>query len=125
MSFLRHMCTGVKSGESILSHQNPDDNNVGMACTSPPSDTTINTSLINKGGENEAPGLVGGCFGKNRNDQGNCARGMPPDRDIIQVLKEMNPESVDHALNEKNCGIYANGTLRSRYKICAESADSG
>jgi len=72
---------------------------------SPP--ITINSSVVDKLGEDEGRRLVRWRLGQNRNNHSTRPNSMPPNRYIVEVLEDLDTESVNQPLSEQHGSIDA------------------
>ena len=54
-----------------------------------------------------------------------CPNGMPPDRDVVDVLEEVHAERVDETLKDKDSGVDANRDARRWHKRSVEGRKGG
>jgi hypothetical protein len=82
--------------QCILSQKNPDDSDVCRARPLGPSDT-IDTGTVDESSENELAALVLRSCSKDSNGEGGRAKRMPPHRDVIQILEDVDAKGVNRA----------------------------
>jgi hypothetical protein len=80
----------------VLSQKNPDYSDLCRARPLGPSDT-IDTGTVDESSEDELAALVLRGCSEDSNGEGGRAEGMPPRRDIIQILEDAHAKGVNHA----------------------------
>jgi len=88
------VCAGIKACEGVLSHKDTNHNDISFARADTP---TGISGTIQELGEHKSTRLEFRGGGENRNDYSEGSNRVPPNRNIIEVLEEMNPKGVDKA----------------------------
>lgn len=61
---------------------------------------------VNKLRKHKPGRLMFGCLGQDGNDERGGTDGVPPNRDVVEVMQEVHPECVGKALREEDGCVY-------------------
>ena len=91
--------------ERVLGRQDPDDGDVCGAGTFAPSRSSVDAGVVDEVLEDELGGLVRRRRSEDCYHQRCCADGVPPDRDVVDVLEEVDAEGVHEALADQHACV--------------------
>ena len=118
------MCRRVEAGERILSHQAPDDRDIGRARNLRPA-LPIHTRSVNERCKDELARLALRCASETSNDDSDRSKSVPKHRDVVEVLEGAYAEGIDESLREEDGGVDADGLAGRGHVVSPEGGCSG
>ena len=99
------------TSEGVLRREDTNDDDVRVARALAPADA-VDTRVVDERREDELGGLVRRGGREDGDDHGGRPDGVPPDRDIVDVLEEVHAERVDEALADEDARVDADCDAR-------------
>ena len=105
--------------ERVLRHQDTDDRDVSGASALAPA-RRVHARVIYEGPEDKLGRLVcrRGC--EDCDDQASRSDGVPPYRDVVDVLEQMHAEGVDETLADKHTRVDTDSDTRLGNEVGVE-----
>lgn len=109
----------VLTRQRVLRHEDTDDHDIRRTRTLAPAHT-VDAGVVDELLEHELARLMRGRRSEHRDNERSRPDRMPPDRDVVDVLEQVDAEGVDEALRDEHRGVYAGGDAWLGDKIGVE-----